>query len=311
MSYKEVAMIVYDLKTMQACQICEPTIVALGTFDGCHIGHMSVFRSAYLMARKHGIKTVAYTFDRIPSSKSENARAIFTLQEKIRHIARAGIDYIAIDDFSKIKDMRAIDFVNQALIGTLKAKGASCGYNYRFGKGAEGDCKALKEIFEKQGGLVEICQGVCINDTPVSSTLIRKMIENGQVDSILDISPPYSIYAKVLEGKRLGRTIGIPTINQIIPKEKISPKRGVYITEVELGEDVYPCVTNVGTRPTVENNGEENMETHIIGYNGSLYNSSVRVNFYKRIRDERRFSSLEALKEQIALDIEEARKYFK
>ena len=111
--------------------------------------------------------------------------------------------------------------------------------------------------------------------------------------------------------QRESRTIGIPTINQLIPEEKIAPQKGVYITECEIGEDVYPSITNVGTRPTVETDGKENIETYIIGYNGDLYHSSIRVNFYKKIRDEKKFSSLIDLKEQIEKDINEAKTYFK
>ena len=158
---------------------------------------------------------------------------------------------------------------------------------------------------------MDICQKVSVNNEDVSSTLIRKKINNGSVEDILEYSTPYSIYSKVIEGKKLGRTIGIPTINQQIPKKKITPKKGVYITECEIGENVYPSITNVGLRPTVENTDRENMETYIIGFNGNLYNSYIRVNFYKRLRDEIKFDSLNELKAQIEKDIEKAKAYFK
>lgn len=301
-------MQIFDLKTMQQCDIADSTIVALGTFDGCHTGHMSVFRNAFLKAKSLNLKSVAYTFSSLPKKE---AKCILTLDEKIKHIKKCGIDYIAIEDFENVRHLSGEEFVNQILINRLNAKGVSCGFNYRFGKNASCTCSDLQEILGKAGGSVEICQEIMHKGELVSSTRIRQLIENGMVEEILPFSAPYTVYAKVLEGKRLGRTIGIPTINQEIPKEKITPKRGVYITECEIGEDVYPAITNVGTRPTVENSDKENMETHIIGYGGILYSSFVRVNFYKRVRDEIKFGSLEELKNQISLDIEEAKKYFK
>ena len=301
-------MQIFDLKTMHKCEITEGTIVALGTFDGCHTGHMSVFRNAFLKAKSLKLKSVVYTFSSLPKKE---AKCILTLDEKIKHIKNCGIDYIAIDDFDSVKNLQGEDFANQVLIGTLNAKGASCGFNYRFGKDATCTCSDLQKIFEKIGGSVEICDEIVYEGGSVSSTHIRQLIEKGRVEEILPLSAPYSVYAKIVEGKKLGRTIGIPTINQEIPKEKVSPKKGVYITECEIGEDVYPSITNVGTRPTVEHSDKENMETHIIGYDGILYSSFVRVNFYKRVRDEIRFDSLDELKKQIELDIIEAINYFK
>ncbi len=305
-------MKIYDLQTMQECEINSDTVVALGTFDGCHLGHMSVIRSAYLKAKSLKIKSLVYTFDEIPKSKADNQiKAILTIEEKIKFIRKSGIDYIAIDSFDSIKDIEGNAFVESILKSRLKAKCVSCGYNYRFGKNAKYTGEDLKAFFKNDGECVDICQKVCVNNEDVSSTLIRKKINNGSVEDILEYSTPYSIYSKVIEGKKLGRTIGIPTINQQIPKEKITPKKGVYITECEIGENVYPSITNVGLRPTVENTDRENMETYIIGFNGNLYNSYIRVNFYKRLRDEIKFDSLNELKAQIEKDIEKAKAYFK
>ena len=305
-------MKIYDLQTMQECEINSDTVVALGTFDGCHLGHMSVIRSAYLKAKSLKIKSLVYTFDEIPKSKADNQiKAILTIEEKIKFIRKSGIDYIAIDSFDSIKDIEGNAFVESILKSRLKAKCVSCGYNYRFGKNAKYTGEDLKAFFKNDGECVDICQKVSVNNEDVSSTLIRKKINDGSVEDILEYSTPYSIYSKVIEGKKLGRTIGIPTINQQIPNEKITPKKGVYITECEIGEDVYPSITNVGLRPTVENTDRENMETYIIGFNGNLYNSYIRVNFYKRLRDEIKFDSLNELKAQIEKDIEKAKAYFK
>ncbi len=305
-------MKIYDLKTMQECEIDSEAVVALGTFDGCHLGHMSVIRSAYLKAKSLKIKSAVYTFDKIPKSKDNSEiKSILTTEEKIKFIRKCGIDYIAIEDFDSIKDFEGDYFVTEILKKKLKAKCCVCGYNYRFGKNAKYTGEDLKGFFKNDGGCVDICGKVSVNNEGISSTLIREKIKNGDVEQILEYCPPYSVYSQVTEGKKLGRTIGIPTINQQIPYEKVTPKKGVYITECEIGEDVYPSITNVGVRPTVEKDGKENMETYIIGYNGNLYYSYVRVNFYKRLRDEKKFSSLDELKNQIELDIEKSKEYFK
>ena len=305
-------MITYDLRTMQICEISQSTVVALGTFDGCHIGHLSVFSSCRSLARELGAKSAAFTFSSSPKDffAKKPTPCLFSLDEKIKAIRQSGIDFLCIEDFSAVADMDGKDFLSSVLIGKLRAVGACCGFNFRFGKGASYGTAELDDFFKNRGGRVHICDKISFGNAPVSSSLIRSLVENGQVENILSVSRPYSIYAKVEHGKELGRTIGIPTINQKIPREKVSPLRGVYITECEIGEDVYPSVTNIGLRPTVENAEEENMETHIIGFDGNLYGSYVRVNFYKLIRNEKKFSSLDELKAEIDRNISEALEYF-
>ena len=301
-------MIVYDLKTMARTEINEKTIVALGTFDGCHYAHKMVLSESFYEAKRQGVKSVAYTFSSIP----KNAKSIFTLEEKIKSLAKSGIDYVAIDDFEKIKDLSPNEFFNSVLIDSLNAVGASCGYNYKFGKGASADPLTLKSLFfEKNGGSVKICDEITINNTVVSSSHLRALVENGRVEELDNFGTKYSVYAKVEKGKRLGTKIGFPTINQKIPDEKILPKRGVYITECEIGEDVYPSVTNVGIRPSVDDGDNVNMETFIIGYNSILYHSYIKVNFYKYLREEIKFDSLDNLTKQISSDVKKAEEYFK
>lgn len=306
-------MIIYDLKTMQRCEISENTVVALGTFDGCHLGHLSVLNAALNEAKKRRIKCAVYTFENIPRSSIErkDVPCIFTLDEKIKFIRKTGIDYIAIDKLENVRNMSGEEFFETILKKSLHASCASCGFNYRFGKNAMWNSRDLASFFEKVGGSVRISEEITAFGKPLCSTVIRELIENGEVEKILDFSPPYSIYSEVLHGKMLGRMIGIPTVNQKIPAGKVIPKRGVYITECEIGEDVYPSVTNVGMRPTTDGeNAPENVETHIIGYEGNLYSSFVRVNFYRFLRSEKRFSSVEDLKNQILLDEKSAKEYF-
>lgn len=302
-------MTVYDLKTMQICEVWDSTVVALGMFDGCHVGHASVLRNAFYKAKELGVKSLAYTFD---SSPAKGQEMILTLDEKIKEIARLGIDLIAIDRFEDVRNLSGGEFVRDVLVGELRAVFATCGFNYRFGKGASCGAEELTEFFEKSGGSVQISPQITCDSTPVSSTLIRQRIKNGEVEDILGYMRPYSVYAPVQRGKGMGKGLGFATINQQIPEGKVVPATGVYITECEIGEDVYPSVTNIGYRPTTD--GENtflNMETHIIGYAGDLYLSTVRVNFYKHLRDERRFVDVSELIAQVEKDKQAAIAYFK
>lgn len=302
-------MVVYELKTMQICEIREKTVVALGTFDGCHAGHFSVLQNAFYKAKELGVKSVAYTFD---TSDIKGQALIMTLEEKIKAIAKLGVDYVCVEQLSNVRSLTGEEFATSVLQGSLNAVFAVCGYNYRFGKNASCNAADLKRFFEKSGGSVCICDEITYCGEAVSSTSIRRKIENGEVEAILPYSRPYSIYAVVEHGKGLGSTHGVATVNQSVPRGKVVPRVGVYVTECEIGEDVYPAVTNVGYRPTTDGENQRlNVETHIIGYHGNLYSSCLRVNFYKYLRSEQRFPSFNELKAQIEKDMACAVSYFK
>lgn len=302
-------MTVYDLKTMQICKVEGKTVVALGTFDGCHLGHASVLQNAFYKAKELKIKSLVYTFD---SLCCKEGASILTLEEKIKAISKFGIDYIAIDTFENVRELSGEEFVKDVLVKELGAAFATCGFNYRFGKNALCNAENLDTFFKNEGGSVQISEKIMYNDTPISSSHIRKQIQNGNVEELLSYMRPYSIYAMVEKGKGIGaKDLGFATINQQMPKGKVTPCTGVYITECEIGEDVYPAITNVGYRPTTD--GENtflNVETHIIGYSGNLYYSYLRVNFYKLLRPEKRFNSLDELKNQIEADKKSALEYF-
>ncbi len=306
-------MEIINLKTMAREELSENTVVALGTFDGCHMAHKSVLSSAFYEAKRLGVKSLAYTFDTIPKSHTQSqVKSIFTLEEKIKAIRKIGIDYICIDSFEAVKEMSACEFYENVLLDKLNALGAVCGYNYKFGKGAMADGNTLRELFSKNSrGSVVICDKIMVNETPVSSSAIRELIAGGEVEALFSFGTAYSVYSRVEEGKHLATKMGLPTINQEFPHGKLIPKHGVYITECEIGEDVYPSITNVGVRPTTDECGKINMETHIIGYRGYLYGSHIRVNFYKYLRGETKFQSKEELFEQIEKDKQKATEYFK
>ncbi|MBO5379329.1 MAG: hypothetical protein J6A90_03295 [Clostridia bacterium] len=306
-------MQVIELKTISKFVLDEPTFVALGTFDGCHMAHKRVLTSAFYGAKKQRVKSLAYIFDTVPKSYiNGEIKVVYTLEERIKAIKALGIDYLCIDSFERVKDLSPSEFFENVLKGELFAVGASCGYNYKFGKNAQGTPELLKELFSKNGGgSVDICEEITSGERLVSSTLLRELIVGGEVEDLFSLGSCYSIYSRVEFGKQLATKMGLPTINQKIPEGKIVPKTGVYITECEIGEDVYPSITNVGVRPTTDRNGEINVETHIVGYSGYLYGSYIRVNFYKYLRPEKKFESNEELFLQIERDKKSAVEYFK
>ena len=258
---------------------------------------------------KQKLKSAAYVLD---TSGVKGQSLLMTLDEKIKAIKKMGIDYVALEQLENVQDLSGEEFVKDVLMGALKAKLATCGFNYRFGKGARCGTSDMARFFENNGGSVRISDEITLDGKPVSSTLLRGFIENGEVERLLAVCNPYSVYAEVIRGKGLGSAHGFATINQQIPKEKIVPKIGVYITECEIGEDVYPSITNVGYRPTTDGeNSYLNVETHIIGYCGDLYSSWLRVNFYKYLREEKKFASIEELGNQIESDKKAAISYFR
>ena len=192
-------MVIYELRTMQICEIRERTVVALGTFDGCHAGHASVFSSCCALARKMGVKSVAYTFSSLPKNKipGSEQRQIFSLDEKIKAIRRGSIDYVCIESFEDIMNIDGNEFLSSVLVDKLHAIGACCGFNFRFGKGASRTAYDLKTFFENIGGCVNICDKIPYGNDALSSSLLRSFIENGKVERLLPVSAPYSIYAKV------------------------------------------------------------------------------------------------------------------
>jgi riboflavin kinase/FMN adenylyltransferase len=288
-----------------------PTAVALGNFDGVHLGHTALINKLV----SFGIPSLVYTFYDHPLNfiKGEGSvKVINTHKEKEGIFESLGVDTLFYEDFLRVKDMTPKEFVKSVLIDTFHAKEVVCGFNYRFGKNALCNAENLDTFFKNEGGSVQISEKIMYNDTPISSSHIRKQIQNGNVEELLSYMRPYSIYAMVEKGKGIGaKDLGFATINQQMPKGKVTPCTGVYITECEIGEDVYPAITNVGYRPTTD--GENtflNVETHIIGYSGNLYYSYLRVNFYKLLRPEKRFNSLDELKNQIEADKKSALEYF-
>jgi len=279
--------------------------LALGTFDGLHMGHM-----ALIDAVKQGPgHSAVFTFDALPINlfnTGHQPMCLFTLDEKKAAFQKTGIDYLCIAHFDK----RFASIDHHAFPRMLRdVFHPSClvaGYNYTYGKRAKGNTSTLARDGESLGFEVREISPVIFDGEPVSSTRIRECLEAGNVERAADLlGYAYTMTGTVGTGRGIGsRKLGYPTANLTAPPEKIVPLRGVYGVDIALEGKMYKGVCNVGVNPTVSAGGRESIEIHILALNRDLYGKTISVSFNKRIRDERKFSGLDELKAQIQRDIQ-------
>lgn len=308
-------MTIIDLKTGKETTLPQGVRLscALGNFDGVHIGH----RELLITAAKKGYganASAVWTFRIHPGillGKS-TVKILTETEQKLEYFADAGIEYAILEDFDAVSSLSPEEFAKGLLIKKLGVCHAVCGFNFSFGKKAAGNAALLKKYFEEFGHNVSIIPPCKIDGETVSSSLIRKKIELGDTESAEKLlGHPFSICIPVTEGQKLGRTLGIPTINQIFPANRAVPRFGVYATLCHIDGKVYAGVSNVGIRPTIDEKEKfVGCETHILNYSGNLYGKKIRVDFCKFIRAERKFTSIEALTAEIQENIKETQKYF-
>ena len=294
-----------------------PRVIALGFFDGVHIGHGALLRRTAERARELGVEPAVFTFDRPPKEvvTGQSVALINSPRERQDLIRRLyGIGEVILAPFDQtMMTTPWEEFITDILVKQYGAVHLVAGHDYHFGHKNAGDPEKLQAKCAELGLGCDIIPKVELHGTTVSSTLIRALIEQGDVaQAAAYLGHPHTMRQTVQHGKRLGRTIGIPTINLAVPDHVLAPKRGVYVSRVclENGKS-YPGVTNVGVRPTVSSSGIVSVETFLLGFDGDLYGQTVRLEFFHRLRDERPFSSLEALKEQIKKDVDSSHEYFR
>lgn len=300
-----------NLKTMtEVSEISNSSILCLGNFDGVHLGHRQLVNAVlekYMSLKMHSnnVTSGAWFFD---SNSYKNADEIYSLNEKLEVFASLGLDFAIIADFNEMKSLAPDYFVKEILQNNCKCIHAVCGENFRFGAKAAGDCKLLFDLMCENATIVplmSVSDNVSTNNKIIiSSTYIRSLLMEGnivQANSLLGKN--YSICETVIHGKALGRKLGIPTINQNVSEKRLILKNGIYATICTIDGKQYRGVTNVGIRPTVDDNGLQNIETHIIDFDGDCYDKIVKVEFISRIRDEMKFDSVDSLKSQILKDI--------
>lgn len=285
------------------------TIVTIGTFDGVHIGHKKILENIITNARESNLESVVLTFFPHPRTvlqEGTEMKQLNTIEEKINLLEKIGVDNLVIHPFDKdFSRLTAEEFVKKVLVDQFNAAKIIIGYDHRFGRNRTADINDLIEFGEKYDFAVEQISVEEINDVSVSSTKIRTALQQGNVtlaNSFLDYN--YSLAGIVVKGKQLGRTIGFATANiQVKENYKLIPKDGVYVVLCEFDSTNYFGMMNIGVNPTTDTDADkQKIEVHLLNFTGEIYGKVIMVSFLTRIRDEQKFESVDALKNQLALD---------
>jgi riboflavin kinase/FMN adenylyltransferase len=296
------------------------TAVGLGTFDGLHIGHRKLIDTLLEEARARGLEPMVYTFTGEPDDilrKGCHTHVLTDFESKARLLESAGVGTLCVDEFTpEYARTEAETFVSDILVGRLGMKLAVCGFNYTFGRYRKGDVAMLESLKHRFGFDLIVIPPVEAEGEIVSSTLIRKTVSTGDVEKAARLlGRPFELTGTVVAGRRVGRSIGIPTANLEPEPCMAVPARGVYCTRTLAGGKTFDSVTNIGFRPTFETSeGGDRVgmvvETHLLDGGPDLYGKEIRVRFLKRLRAERKFADTGRLIEQINADIAAARAYF-
>ncbi len=287
------------------------TVVALGNFDGLHIGHMAVIDAAKSMAKRLHCMPFALVFKEHPMTvlTGEPVPCLFTSETRAAAFKQAGVT-LCLLDFAELKDMEPEEFFEKIIVKRMGARGVCCGFNYTFGKAGKGTPEDLKKLCENAGIEFSMSDELDFEGEPISSTRIREEIENGDIEKANKmLGYTFSFRQTVVDGDKRGRAMGTPTINQKLTDDMIRPKNGVYVSRVHFLGREYTAVTDIGTRPTIYNDGEPVVETHILDFSGNLYGQKVVVSLLSYIRPEKKFDSISELEEQIKEDEKSALHY--
>jgi riboflavin kinase/FMN adenylyltransferase len=290
-------------------------VLTIGNFDGVHRGHLALFEKVKARAAAIGGQSAVMTFDPHPLMvmKPGNGPPLITPTEpKLKLVEQAGIEVILCIPFNKtFAAISAEAFVKDILVGRVGIREIVVGYDYTFGHNRRGNIDMLREMGRDLGFLVNVLEPVRIQDTLVSSTMIRRLVEQGDLPTTrVLLGRNYQISGIVVKGKnRGGRLLGFPTAN-LRPVDALIPKRGVYVVTVLVDERLHDGVTNIGYNPTF-GDAALSVETHLLDFSGDLLGKTIRVNFIQRLRDEKTYPNVEALAAQIGQDIIEARRLLK
>jgi riboflavin kinase/FMN adenylyltransferase len=286
-------------------------VVTWGVFDGVHVGHRRVLDTLLRWARGEGVPSVVVTFDRHPLEvlRGVSVPLISPLAERLRLLGEKGLDAVLVLNFTKEFARTTADaFIRDVVADKLRARGVVLGHDSRFGRDRAGDLATLETLSRELGLAVRRCEPELFEGRPVSSSLIRELILAGRLDEAKRLlGRPPSVIGTVARGDRRGSSIGVPTANLEL-HHAAKPPGGVYAADVPLDGRVYRAVVNIGTRPTFKAGAPETIEAHLLDFGGGeLYGRVLEVRFLARLREEKRFDGVEALKAQIARDIEAAK----
>ena len=285
------------------------SVVTIGTFDGIHIGHQKIFNKVINASKQSNLSSVVLTFfphPRIILNKYNDIKMIDTLDEKIEHLEKIGIDNLIIHPFDKKFSLLSADqFIKEYLLKKLKLKHIIIGYDHRFGKGREASVSDLKEYSSDFNFIVDEIDAQEIEKIAISSTKIRNSINQGDLETTKKyLGRFFSLTGKVVKGDGLGKQIDYPTANILIEEDyKIIPKDGVYYIRTTIDNKLYNGMMNIGHRPTIGNKAKS-IEVNLFNFDRDIYDKIISIDVVVKIRDEKKFSSINALKAQLAKDEE-------
>lgn len=287
--------------------------ITLGKFDGVHIGHQKLIRKI-VKKKKEGFQSVLFTFDKLVGAflHESDTSMLLTKSESENEFNKYDIDYVIECEFTEeFAHMSAEAFIEDILIKVLKVGYIAVGTDCTFGYMAKGDYKLLQQYAKKFDFIVEVVEKVTYHDSEISSTRIRKCIKDGDMENAaFMLGFPYPIIGKVVHGKKLGRTLGFPTINMIPDKGKLLPPNGVYAARAFVDGEYYQGITNIGCKPTVSTEKIRGVETYIFDFDRDLYGKMLEVDLLYYVRKEQKFNSVEELKRRMKQDITIVKKYF-
>ncbi len=292
-------------------------VVTIGTFDGVHLGHRTVIEDLKREAKRIQGESVIITFDPHPrhivSSEENRTLLLNTLSEKIYRLGLLGIDHLLVISFTRdFANLTYENFFREILVQKLHINTLLVGYDHKFGKNREGSYTQLEQLCAKYAVNILRIHELQLGAEGISSSKIRRLIQSGEVEKAAQmLSYNYTLKGKIIDGDKIGRTLGFPTAN--IAKNnpyKLAPKNGVYAVHVYHKGQKYYGMMNIGTRPSVSLLNESKIEVHIFNFDKEIYGDELRVSFIKRIRDERKFDNLKALTEQLVKDKLHIKEFF-
>ena len=283
------------------------SIVTIGTFDGVHIGHRKIITDMVAKGKKENLLTILLTFfphPRMVLQKDSNIKMIDTINEKKNIFKKLGVEVLIIQPFTKdFSRMSAIKFTRDILVNSLKVSKLMIGYDHRFGRNREATVQTLKGFGLDYNFKVDEIPAQDIESISVSSTKVRNAIRSGDFKLVNKfLNRPFNLSGKIIKGDELGRKIGYPTANlKIFEKYKLKPQNGVYLTRTKLNKQTYFGMMNIGIRPTISAKNNQ-IETHLFNFNGNLYGHEMTLEILEKIREEKKFESIEKLKIQLDID---------
>ena len=284
-------------------------VITVGTFDGVHVGHQKILNKIRTIANNNNGETALLTFDPHPRkvlfNSSNSLKLINTLDEKINLLSNYGLDHLIIHPFNKdFSRITPTSYVRDLLVNQLNVATLVIGYNHQFGRNREGDITLLHELSEVYNFNVQEINAEEINEIKVSSTKIREALSIGDILQANNyLGHDFTLSGEVIEGNKIGRSIGFPTANiSIKDEEKIIPANGVYAVKVKLNDQCFNGMMNIGNRPTIEETNKSSIEVHIFDFSENIYGLEIEIVFKAHIRKEEKFSDIDTLKKQLIND---------